>query len=226
VQFHSRPAHADLLHVDLWHQGINLLADAGTYAYNLAEPWQNRLSSTLVHNTVNVADQDQMLRDGKFLWLERARAFALPAQPNLKAAILYCNLPIAYTQVRTLTWIPGLGFNILDQIELARLEKSAQPVSIQFLLPDWSWQFVEDTLQLTEENQHFSIHISATDPADHSKVTGTASLVRAGEPLLGTLTNPTRGWISPTYLVKKPALSFMVTFASTKTLEINTELKL
>jgi hypothetical protein len=212
--------------VDLWHKGVNLLVDAGTYAYNLPEPWQNRLSSTLVHNTVSVANQDQMLRDGKFLWLERARAFALPIQTNIQAAILYCNLPIAYTQVRTLTWIPEQGFNILDQIELARLEKSVQPISIQFLLPDWNWQFVEDTLQLTGDNRHFSIHISAIDPADHSKVTGTASLVRAGELLLGTQTNPIRGWVSPTYLIKKPALSFMVTFATTKTLEINTELKL
>jgi hypothetical protein len=226
VQFHSRPAHADLLHVDLWHNGINLLADAGTYAYNLPEPWQNRLSSTLVHNTVIVAGQNQMLRDGKFLWLGRARAFALPVQPKRQAAILYCNLPVAYTQARTLIWLPGQGFTILDQIELARLEKVLQSVSIQFLLPDWHWQFADNTLTLTNQKQQFSLHISAIDPADHSAVAGTVSLVRAGESLLGNETNPIRGWFSPTYLVKNPALSLMLTYSTTKSLEIKTELNL
>jgi hypothetical protein len=167
-----------------------------------------------------------MLRDGKFLWLERARAFALPTQANTQAVILYCNLPIAYTQVRTLTWVPKHEFTILDQIELARLEKSAVKVSIQFLLPDWHWQFAENTLKLTGLDQKLSLRVSAVDPADRSKVIGEASLVRAGEALLGVQTNPIRGWISPTYLVKKPALSFMVTFATTKTLEIKTELEL
>lgn len=226
VQFHARPAHADLLHVDLWHKGVNLLTDAGTYAYNLPEPWQNRLSSTQVHNTVTVAGQDQMLRDGKFLWLDRARAFALPSRPNTFSSMLFCNLPIAYTQMRTLAWLSEHEFTITDQIDLARLEKSEQAVAIQFLLPDWPWQFAEDTLELTGPDGKISLHISALDPADQSAVKGEVSLVRAGESLLGKETTPIRGWVSPTYFVKNPALSLQMTFFTKKTLEIKSELNL
>ncbi len=31
--FKTRPAQMDQLHVDLWHKGINVLCDSGTYSY-------------------------------------------------------------------------------------------------------------------------------------------------------------------------------------------------
>ncbi|MHC1740740.1 MAG: alginate lyase family protein [Anaerolineaceae bacterium] len=224
VQFHSRPAHADLLSIELWHNGQNLLADAGTYAYNLPDPWQNRLSSTIVHNTVSVNDQDQMIRDGKFLWLDRASSFTLPPRPNSISAILYCNTQIAYTQSRSLVYLPGQGFEVFDQIDLARVEKKTVPVTIQFVLPDWQWSITDCSLTLKHGQNSLCIKISGFDPADHSAVTGTVGLIRAGETLLGSETNPIRGWVSPTYLVKKPALSFSVTFQVLKALEIKTQL--
>jgi len=224
TQFHSRPAHADMLHVDLWHNGLNLLADAGTYAYNLPDPWQNALSGSLVHNTLTVAGQDQMIRDNKFLWLKRTGAFTLPSEPDRISAILYCDLPTAYTQVRTLAWVPGKAFGILDQIELARLEKTAKTVTIQFLLPDGEWQVKENTLILKLQEEQFTLTIRGIDPADRSAVPGQCSLVRAGAALVGSEANPIRGWISSTYLEKSPALSFAVTFETTKSLEIKSEL--
>ena len=222
--FKNRPAHADMLHVDIWHNGVNFLADAGTFAYNLAEPWQNSLSGTVVHNTVSVAMQDQMIREGKFLWLERARAFLLPTPPDRISSILYCNLRVAYTQIRTLLFHPDQTFVILDQIELARLEKSVVPVTIQYLLPDWPWQLDENTLVMKNQQETFKVKVSGSDPADHSPIPGTISLIRAGEALLGSERNPIRGWISTTYLEKSPALSFAVTFKTAKSLEIKTEL--
>ena len=128
--------------------------------------------------------------------------------------------------MRTLTWLSEHEFTITDQIDLARLEKSEQAVAIQFLLPDWPWQFAEDTLELTGPDGKISLHISASDPADQSAVKGEVSLVRAGESLLGKETTPIRGWVSPTYFVKNPALSLKMTFFTKKTLEIKSELKL
>jgi hypothetical protein len=222
TKYHSRPAHADLLSVDLWQEGVNLLADAGTYAYNLPEPWQNRLAGTAVHNTITVNGQDQMFRAGKFLWLERARAFPLPSELGTMAAILFCNLPIAYTQVRTVGFTSPFEFQILDRIELARLEKSDIPVTIQYLLPDWEWCFTENDLVLSNKQKQVRLSIQGRDPHDESPVPGSASLIRAGETLSGDDQSPIRGWISPTYLEKYPALSFSVTFSTTKSLEILT----
>lgn len=65
-QFHFRPGQADALHVDLWHNGINLLRDAGTYSYNVdGSEW---FSSTAAHNTIAFDGRDQMQRLGRFLF--------------------------------------------------------------------------------------------------------------------------------------------------------------
>ena len=31
--FKTRPAQMDQMHIDLWHKGINVLCDSGTYSY-------------------------------------------------------------------------------------------------------------------------------------------------------------------------------------------------
>ena len=69
ADYHSRPHHADQLHLDFWWRGINLCCDAGTYLYNGNPPWQNGLSTTAVHNTVIVDNNDQMTKHSRFLWL-------------------------------------------------------------------------------------------------------------------------------------------------------------
>jgi hypothetical protein len=45
-----RANHDDQLHLDLWVDGINVLADPGTYRYTGPAPWQNALSDRRVHN--------------------------------------------------------------------------------------------------------------------------------------------------------------------------------
>jgi hypothetical protein len=63
-----RPAHADMLHVDIWWRGRNVALDAGTYSYNAPRPWDNCFARTDSHNTVTVDGLDQMDRIGRFMW--------------------------------------------------------------------------------------------------------------------------------------------------------------
>ncbi len=63
--FKSRPAHMDQLHIDLWHRGINIFCDSGTYSY--AGELGSELTSTIGHNVVKVKDLQQMNRSGAFL---------------------------------------------------------------------------------------------------------------------------------------------------------------
>ena len=67
--FRHRPAQADMLHVDIWWRGENIVIDPGTYSYNSPPPWNNPFSHTSFHNTVTVDDKDQMDRASRFLWL-------------------------------------------------------------------------------------------------------------------------------------------------------------
>lgn len=70
--FHSRPAHMDQLHFDLWIDGVNVFCDTGTYSY--ADELGRGLSNTSGHNTLVVPNFNQMNRHGAFMvydWTER-----------------------------------------------------------------------------------------------------------------------------------------------------------
>lgn len=58
----------DMLHVDLWHEGRNILRDAGSFSYNAPAPWGEYFSSTIAHNTVTVNDENQMIKGPRHLW--------------------------------------------------------------------------------------------------------------------------------------------------------------
>ena len=65
-RFRFRPSQADALHVDLWHKGINLLRDAGTFSYN--DEGAEWFAGTAAHNTIEFDGRDQMPRLGRFLF--------------------------------------------------------------------------------------------------------------------------------------------------------------
>lgn len=72
--YHSRPAHMDQLHVDLWAQGINVLCDGGTFSY--ADERGRRLTLNESHNTLVFGSETQMNVRGPFLiydWTKRGR---------------------------------------------------------------------------------------------------------------------------------------------------------
>jgi len=66
--YRDRPSQADMLHLDLWYEGQNILRDTGTFQYNCPPPWNHYFKSTAAHNTVEVDDQDQMEKGPRFLW--------------------------------------------------------------------------------------------------------------------------------------------------------------
>lgn len=72
----SRPGHMDQLHVDVWFQGRNIFCDSGTYSY--ASELGKDLSRTGSHNTVRLADTEQMNLYSNFLvvnWTSRDSYF-------------------------------------------------------------------------------------------------------------------------------------------------------
>lgn len=81
-RFRFRPSQADALHLDLWHNGTNLLRDAGTFSYNAESArW---FASAAAHNTIEFDGRDQMPRLGRFLfgnWL-KAEAVGLVSEDN------------------------------------------------------------------------------------------------------------------------------------------------
>jgi hypothetical protein len=211
--FKSRPAHADLLHVEIWKDGKNLATDAGTYAYNLPQPWDNALSRSLVHNTITVAGQDQMFRASKFLWLQRVSTQLLSSSDSQITASIRVNGIHAYAHTRQVAMISESRFEFIDNVELTENPNLPLPVKIHWLLPDWQWKINGDSIALKDGK--YSVLLQVTAASD-----GAISLVRAGESLAGSETDPIRGWFSETYLSKTPALSFAVKYTVEKRIQI------
>jgi hypothetical protein len=213
AQFDHRPAHADQLHLDLWWRGINAATDPGVYQYNADLPWRNPLDTTSVHNTLTINGLPQMTKAGQFLWLDWAQAEVLDLGETEAGKLNwivaqndgYRKLSLAHR--RTLS-VEGDLWMVRDQV-LPMEEDSAShaPVTVRlhWLLPDWEWQFNNGMLFLDSGSGDVTLQVRCAE--------GEAgySLVRAGELLLGEVEpEPFRGWFSPTYAEKVPALSFAV----------------
>jgi hypothetical protein len=67
-------AHADALAVEVRHDGVEILADPGTYCYQGEARWRSYFRSTLGHNTVEISGQNQSESAGSTLWRRHARS--------------------------------------------------------------------------------------------------------------------------------------------------------
>ncbi len=73
-------AHADALSVEVRHDGVDILADPGTYCYHGEPKWRSYFRSTVGHNTLELAGRDQSTSGGPFLWTRHARSRVLTAE--------------------------------------------------------------------------------------------------------------------------------------------------
>jgi len=65
-------AHADALSVEVRHNGVDVLADPGTFCYHGEPRWRSYFRSTLGHNTLELGGRDQSVSGGPFLWTKHA----------------------------------------------------------------------------------------------------------------------------------------------------------
>jgi len=229
ARFNGRPGHADQLHLDLWWRGVNIAQDAGTYLYNAPDPWGNGLMGSDVHNTVTVEGQDQMLRAGRFLFLERADAEISPeGMKNGEGWVQLSAEHRGYARIGTLhrrtvtaltpeTWLveDGLLANTLGVS--GEWERRA---CLSWLTQDWDWKVTEGSSDQPGVAPAGEFQLRLSSPAGPVQLSlrvgqqpgislpAQLQIVRAGELLYGS--GPVRrtwGWSSPTYGVKRPALA-------------------
>jgi hypothetical protein len=223
VTFHGRPAHADQLHLDLWWDGLNIAQDAGTYAYNNTPPWQNPFSSTLVHNTISIDGQNQMLKASKFLWLRHAQAKWQTAPSN--DILMACH--DGYRQMgaihqRIVTFVNPNQLEVIDQIHFIR-KTDAKHITLHWLLADWQWQLDGYLFTLNSVERKIKISFNATALNDGASTSPLdVSLIRAGVTLAGNRQEPILGWASDTYGEKHPALSLSIQTRTNNDLQIVT----
>jgi hypothetical protein len=205
AHYQDRPSHADQLHVDLWHQGVNVGMDPGTFQYNALPPWDNALTSTEVHNTLQINGQDQMLKSGRFLWLNWAQGEVITHEVDQSGIIKrvvadhngYHRIGACHKRCLQST---ENGWVIIDSVlPYKKTNEKIYHVQISWLLPDWHYQLKAENCLLIQGPQ-FSFKLIIEEACE-------LNLFRGGERLHGELeSQPTWGWFSPTYAVKQPAL--------------------
>jgi Heparinase II/III N-terminus/Heparinase II/III-like protein len=223
ARFHSRPAHADQLHIDLWWHGLNIAQDPGTYFYNAAPPWDNSLTSALVHNTVTVDGKEFMLRAGRFLYLDWAQAEVVggsfkPGEFNLSLMAQhdgYRNIGMRHQRI--VDKLENGHWRITDLLQGPT--GAIHTTRLHWLLPDWDYEVQEYTGSTGYPLYDIRIRspygwvtlklgLSETDVKPDQIKNSNVQLIRAGNLLYGSgSVSPISGWASPTYSEKNPALS-------------------
>jgi hypothetical protein len=151
----DRPQQADQNHLDLWYKGVNILRDNGSYKYNTDVETINYFSGTASHNTLQIGENNQMLKGGRFIWYYWSQAESV----ETKSASTHLSITAkakVYQQ---------LGNQILHQRTVKQFTEQAK------------WE-IEDTLQLgdftaqeifyqrwhiADEFEALGFHISAFD---------------------------------------------------------------
>ena len=83
-------AHADALSLEVRHDGVDVLADPGTYCYHGQPEWRRYFRSTLGHNTLQLDGTDQSVSGGPFLWTRQARSRVLVADTSEEGVARWC----------------------------------------------------------------------------------------------------------------------------------------
>ncbi len=82
--YRDRVGHVDMLHLDLWADGINLLRDCGSYKYYAPdEPeLEEYFKSIWAHNTVVVDDASPLRQISRFIWFPWPKTKVLKFEEN------------------------------------------------------------------------------------------------------------------------------------------------
>jgi asparagine synthase (glutamine-hydrolysing) len=187
---------ADQLHVDIWSGGRNIAADAGSYNYNRSAQVHNWFRGTLGHNTVIIAESDQMVPHRTFKYLNWSKGFSKELYfDNSHSAVLgvhqgYRRLPGQWCHARVITYI-NETLVILDR--LWPLESTDSNTKLRL-----HWQFDLNIKGLKE-----SPGIVDVDCETHELVLLCSNKTAKFSALKGSL-KPFDGWISRYYNSKMP----------------------
>jgi hypothetical protein len=98
--FKDRPSHADMLHLDLWYKGTNILRDSGSFMYYSQNEWQNYFTKTYAHNTVTVDNKDQMEKISRWLWLRWLKSETIFTDTAYKGFRLFAGRHFGYSRLQ------------------------------------------------------------------------------------------------------------------------------
>ena len=190
----------DMLHVDIYWRGRNVVVDPGSYCYNGPQQWHQHFQRTAAHNTATVDDLDQMLHHRRFKFLYPTQAVLLrhesaPGHHEVTGEHYgFCRKIPGCIHRRTVTTNGQDLWIVIDRF----LGRGVHRARVHWLLAPGPW--THDGARLGLETPLGGFSVVAYDGAAEML----PSTVQAGR------TSPPRGWVSRYYGYKEPAPSFAV----------------
>lgn len=196
----DRFSQIDMLHLDVWWRGLNVLADGGSYLYNGPRKWHNHFTRTESHNTVTVDGRDQMLHFRPFKCLYPTQAKLLALQNTLAFSTRtgehegYKRHPGQVVHRRSVLMVEGDCWVVVD----ALLGKGDHDGRLHWLAGDFPFETSNAGLTLRTPAGPFTL----------------ATFDERGRPLdvdvVSGQDDPPRGWLSRYYGEKVPVASLVV----------------
>ncbi len=192
----------DMLHLDVWWRGLNVLVDGGTWLYNGERAWLDHFLRTASHNTVTVDDRDQMLhwRQFKFLYWTDAGLLAFEDHDGWSLAAGehtgYARHPGGCVHRRSVLFVKDALHVVIDRVSGSGRHRAR----LHWLAGDFPFAYEPGTatLSLTTPEGTYSV---ATYDESARPLSG--DVVRGCE-------SPPRGWLSRRYAHRAPTPSLAV----------------
>ena len=197
--YRNRPNQADMLHLDLWWQGINVLRDSGSFSYyDPVAGWNQYFVSTAAHNTIVVGGADQMIKGPGFRWYSLLQARFLGRRRYDQIELWegehygYRRLNCRATHRRSICRVGDQCWLIIDDV----LGTGKEEIDIYWHLPDCEHQHTDDGVVLQTSQGFCRLHLfSLAEDWEWSLLRG----VDQG--------NVRAGWDSRHYGLREPALT-------------------
>jgi hypothetical protein len=99
----NRPAQADMLHVDIWYNGENILRDSGTYLYNTSDFFRKYFFGSSSHNTILYNGNDLMKKGKRFMFYFWPKKLSAQVRSEENTYIFTCKIHIFPNQKSSLS---------------------------------------------------------------------------------------------------------------------------
>ena len=158
-KYRDRVGHVDMMHLDLWAEGVNLLRDCGTYKYFAPDETEleKYFKSIWAHNTVIVDNSSPLRLISRFMWVPWPRAGAVQFDVGdghvqwKGRSLAYDRPPWHVTHTRKVTAkIPQNQWQITDELH----GRGKRELELRWHLPEQA--------RLTDSDNHsVQLHLSS-----------------------------------------------------------------
>lgn len=203
TRFRHRPAQADMLHVDIWHEGRPIVLDGGSFSYNSTGRF-GKLGTADEHNVLTVDGKEPLKKFSRFLYLPWPSGEAGESEAGGFQASHdgYAVVGIKWTREVSCS-AQGAGFTVRDKVTGA----AGHTLRWHWRLADLPWKMNASGNGVDTQTYRISW----------------AGLPNGKSSLLRTDETTARGWWSPHYGAVAPASALLIEAEASGDMELVTE---